>query len=201
MQNLSNRRNIIINPINNPSANDNNSQLLTFKESLEQQSYIYIVWIVMTVIIMTIYLFVIGFDTKFTIVLGIILFLFLIVNTILSGLDKIESFDVEVPWYTYIESNAQAFLPFGIALAALVIASNKQNEMLKSEKFLPELLLATCCFVFVLMIVLMPKASGRAIRVARDIKSAVLTLGGITVVALIGEFVMQHMSDYKSTIG
>jgi hypothetical protein len=197
MQKSKNPKNISVNITDNSTKNDEVPKLLTFKETLEKQSYIYIVWIVMIVIIMSIYFFVIGFNTKFTIVLGIILFMFLIVNAILSGLDSINSYNVELPWYTYVESNAQSFLPFGIALAALVIASSKKELILKSEKFLPELLLATCCFVFVLLIVLMPKASGKAIRIARDIKTAVLTLGGITVVALVGEFVIQQMANGK----
>lgn len=163
---------------------------LNFVDSLYQQPIVYITWIIMIIIVMTAYTLVIGFGNKFTMTLGIILFIILVLNMILSGIDSIDSYETELELYNYVESNAQAFLPFGIALAALIVASDKHKEILTNKAFLSSLLMATTCFVLVLTIVWMPKESGLPIRLWRDIKTCLLALGGITVIALVGEFVI-----------
>ncbi|XWV26203.1 putative orfan [Tupanvirus soda lake] len=190
----------------NPTAvetNDNNKtttapphqHLLGFGESLRTQPIVYIVWSLVIVTTMIIYWLIIGFRSKFTIVLAIFMLIILVMNMIFSGMDDIDSYEQEVSLYEYVEANARAFLPFGIALAALVIATGKQKEVLSNSEFLGPLLLGTACFVGVLTIIWMPKGSGLPIRLLRDIKTAVLTLGGVTVVALVGEFVFSHLQD------
>lgn len=187
-------------PISAPSGvtpsdrNEHGDSRLGFCESLNTQLVVYVVWIIMIAIIMSAYYLVIGIGSKFSIILGIILLVVLISNMMLSGVDSVDPYEVELSLYNYVESNAQSFLPFGIALAALVIASKKQSEILQNKNFLKPLLMATCCFVFVLTIIWMPKDSGLPIRLWRDVKTGVLTLGGVTVVALIGEFVVTHMN-------
>lgn len=175
--------------------NEHGDERLTFRESLKTQPIIYIVWILSIIIVMVLYAWIIGFRNKLTIALGVFLLVILIINMFMSGLDSIDPYEIELALYDYVESNAQAFLPFGIALAALVIASHKKEEILRDKNFLFPLLLATACFVFVLTILWMPKDSGLPIRVWRDVKTAVLTLGGVTVVAMVGEFVMAHTSS------
>lgn len=167
---------------------------LSFSESIREQPYIYIVWLVMIVLVMSTYYLVIGFNTKITLILGIVLFLILIVNMFLSAVDSYDSFELELDDYSYVESNARAFLPFGVALAALVVAANRNSDFILSPKFMGALLLATCCFVLVLTIIWMPKDSGRGIRFYRDIKTAILALGGVTIVALVAEFGFSHFS-------
>lgn len=162
----------------------------TFIESIQKQGYIYVIGIFMIVLIMFIYYYIVGFKTKFTRILGIILFTVLVLNIVLSGIEPVAPYTVEVSLQKYIESNAQSFLPFGVALAALVIASTKNKEMANNKEFLMQLLTATCCFVFVMTVVLIPKESGKGIRISRDIKAAVLTLGGVMVIVLVSEFAL-----------
>ena len=159
-------------------------------ESIKSQPIVYIIWIISIVICLVVYGYAIGFKTKFSKFLAIILVLILVVNMYLSGIDSIDAYEREIELYSYVEQNARAFLPFGIALAALIIAtSSKGNSALKSEYFMMPILVATTAFVLVLTIVWVPKDSGLPIRLLRDIKTSLLTLGGITVVYFVGEFV------------
>ncbi len=167
----------------------------TILQSFHEQPFVYVVWLFMIAFVMTIYYYVIGFDSRFTIILGVSLLFVMVANMFLSGVDSYNSYELELADYAYVEQNARSFLPFGIALAALVIAANRKEDVLTSEKFMGPLLLATCCFVFVLTNIWMPRDSGRGIRFYRDIKSAILALGGATIIALVGEFVFSNISN------
>ncbi|AUL77993.3 putative ORFan [Tupanvirus deep ocean] len=198
---MQNPENIDITNSSSPGTNNNQNapaphkHMLGFRQSIQSQPIVYIMWLLVIATTMVIYWLIIGFRSRFTIVLAIFMLMILVMNMIFSGMDDIDSYEEEVSLYEYVEANARAFLPFGIALAALVIATGKQKEVLSNKEFLGPLLLGTACFVVVLTIIWMPKGSGLPIRLLRDIKTAVLTLGGVTVVALVGEFVFSHMQQ------
>ena len=79
-------------------------------ESIKVQPSIYIACMVA-------YTYVIGINSKFKKVLALVLLLILIAGMVLSGLDSSDNNDKEIMLYSYVEEDARAFLPFGIALA------------------------------------------------------------------------------------
>lgn len=149
--------------------------------------------IAIVVVTMTIYYLAVGFKTTFTKVLGFILLLIILLNLTLSNMETTNSLDMQESVMELIESNAKAFLPFGVALAALVIASGRQENILKRKDFLIQLLVATACFTYVLVIIWIPTSNSVVTQVMRETKTAVLALGGAMVVSLVGSFVMDHL--------
>lgn len=150
-------------------------------------------WIGLIGAVMTIYYFVVGFRTTFTFILGIILFMVIVMNLILSAMEMSNDVNTQESIMELIESNAKAFLPFGIALAALVIASGKIDDVFKRKDFLMQLLVATGCFTYLLVVIWIPTKNESITRFMRETKASILALGGAMVVSLVGTFVMDHM--------
>lgn len=152
-------------------------------------------WIGLIGAVMTIYYFAVGFQTTFTFVLGIILLIIIVLNLTLSAMEISGEVETQEAIMELIESNAKAFLPFGIALAALVIAAGKIDDVLKRKDFLIQLLIATGCFTYVLVVIWIPTKNEAITRFMRETKTAILALGGAMVVSLVGTFVMDHMNS------
>lgn len=170
------------------------SQRLHFHESLSKHYYIYIIWVSLILLTLLIYYKYVGFKTKFTAIIAAIMVIILISNMFFSAVDRIDSYAIEARIYADVEQNARAFLPFGIALAALVLATgNKKKTIINNKNFLYPLLISTACFVFVLTIIWVPKESGVPTRIMRDIKTVLIILGGTMIVVLIGEFVTLYL--------
>lgn len=150
-------------------------------------------WVGIIGFVMAIYYLAVGFSTTFTFILGIILFIVVIMNLTLSAMDSDGSPETNETVMDLIEGNAKAFLPFGIALAALVIAAGKIDDVLKRRDFLIQLLVATGCFTYVLVVIWIPTYRQSVTRFMRETKTAILALGGAMVVSLVGTFVMDHM--------
>lgn len=154
-----------------------------------------ITWIGLISFTMAIYYIAVGFSTTFTFILGIILFIVVIMNLVLSSMEMDGTPDMQESVMELIESNAKAFLPFGIALAALVIAAGRVEDVLKKRDFLIQLLVATGCFTYVLVVIWIPTYKQSITRFMRESKTAILALGGAMVVSLVGTFVLGHMED------
>lgn len=151
-----------------------------------------LIWIAIISFVMTVYYFAVGFHTTFSKVLGTILFLIVILNLTLSSMETNKTDEMREATMELIEENAKAFLPFAIALAALVIASGRQNDVMRQRDFLVQLLVATACFTYVLVVIWIPTDKEMVTIIMRETKTAILALGGAMVVSLVGTFVMGH---------
>src|SRR5690606_534235 len=134
-------------------------------ESIHVHWYIYMTNVIMLAICLAVYLWIIGArDLVSIIVLGLMVVI-IVFNMFLSALDPIDTYEVELAAYSYVEDNARTFIGFGLVIAAFILALNRPTDGNTDQSFKSSLVLITVCFILVLQILWMPNDDGKAIRI------------------------------------
>jgi hypothetical protein len=146
----------------------------------------------MLVICFTIYLWVIGVDDLVSMIVLGVMVVIIVSNMFLSALDPIDAYDVELGAYSYVEDNARTFIGFGLVIAAFILALNRPVDGNTDQSFKSSLVLITVCFILVLQILWMPNDDGKAIRILRDVKTCIFTLGSVAVIIFFYKFLIKE---------
>ena len=152
---------------------------LTNKEPFTPAIYLYLGGIIFSIIYFY-WLYTISHEQKYILLfIGSLTILILYLNGYFSYKDSLESFDIELNQYSYVETNARILVTSALAIAFFFQYKgfdkiNMPENIKKSIEYPVIISFIFSCLI--LTIVWMPKHSGLYIRVLREIKTVFLTL-------------------------